>query len=153
MKIVASALALALLAGAPAWAAEPSAVLREAMETTQARKQQAVARHILLEGDAKESFDSLYAEFQEALGAVNERYADLAWRFLEKSKAPTVAEAEGMIREFRDLEVKRLDVKDAYFPRFGKILEPPQLIRLFQIENKADAILRYEAAQQIPFFE
>ena len=153
MKIILSALALTLLVIAPVSAADPSAILEQAVKDTQARKMVAAAKIIVLEGDQKSEFDSLYAEFQDALGAVNEKYADLGYSLLGKSAVPSVEEVQRIIREFRDLEVKRLDLKDYYFEKFGKILGPAQLIRLFQLENKADAILRHAAATQIPFLE
>ena len=77
MRFMLSALAIALLAVAPASAADPSAILEQAARENQARKLDAVAKIILLEGDQKDKFDSLYAEFQDALGAVSEKYANL----------------------------------------------------------------------------
>lgn len=153
MKMMLSVLALALLSVTPALAAESSAVIEEAIQATQARKMEAVARIIVLEGDAKASFDGLYAEFQDALHAQNEQYAGLAWRLLEKSTVPTVEETKRIIRDFRDLEVKKLDLRETYFEKFATLLEPAQLIRLFQLENKADVLLKHAAVMQIPFLE
>lgn len=153
MKIVVCTLTLALLAAAPAAAAEPSAVLESTVQSARVRKMEAAARIIVLEGEQKEKFDALYAEFQHALDAANEQYASLAYRLLERSAVPPVDETKRIIRELRDLEVKKLDLREQYFEQFGKFLEPLQFIHLLQLENKADAILKHEAVTQIPFLE
>ena len=153
MKIIVSVVALALLTVNPVSANEPSATLEQTLGASQTRKLAEVARFIDLEGDTKASFDALYAEFQEALGALNEKYANLSYRLLERSAVPTVEATKQIIHEFNALEKKRLDIKESYFVEFGKILDATKLIRLFQFENKADAIARHELATQIPILE
>jgi hypothetical protein len=153
MRTILSAVAAVILAAVPVVAADSGSVIEEAMQSTQTRKLEAVARVIVLEGDRKASFDGLFTQYQDALWALNEQYAGLGWRLLEQSKSPGIEETKRILREFRDLEVKKLDLKEQYFEKFGEILEPGQFIRLSQLENKADAILKHTVALQIPFLE
>ena len=53
-----------------------------------------------------------------------------------------------MLRMIR-LNIERL----LYYEKFGKILEPAQLIRLVQLENKADALMKHDAATRVPFLQ
>ena len=153
MRSIAIALSLTLLALGSAWAAEPSAVIDEAVRSVHERKAAAASQLIVLEGGDKAAFDKLFDEYQSGLEALNKEYASLAYRLLEKSSVPSVDEVKKMIREFRDLDVKKLDLREYYFEKFGTTLDATQLIRLLQLENKADAILKHGAAMQIPFLE
>jgi hypothetical protein len=42
-------------------------------------------------------------------------------------------------------------IQTKYLPRFKKELPPRKVARLYQIENKARALVDYEIARQIPF--
>jgi hypothetical protein len=153
MKTTVLILTLVLLAAAPVGAADLSTTVEDAVRATQERKMGSVAGIVALGADQKADFDGLYEEYQRGLVALNEQYASLTWRLLEKSSVPTVEETKKLMREFRDLEVKKLDLREYYFEKLGKILEPAQFIRLLQLENKADAILKHSVATRIPFLE
>ena len=39
---------------------------------------------------------------------------------------------------------------NAYLPRFKKVLPPRKVARLYQVENKARALVNYDLARGIP---
>ena len=44
-------------------------------------------------------------------------------------------------------------VKTAWVPKFRKVLSPKLVTRFYQIENKLDAMLRFDAVDRIPLVE
>lgn len=151
MKRIVPALAVVLLSAAPLRAADASAVAAEAVEKIQAKKMELVATLVVLEGGEKVRFERLYQQYQDSLLPLNEQYAGLAWRLLEKSAAPSVEETQRLMREQRDLEVKKLDLREEFFKEFAGLLSPGQFVRLLQLENKADVMMKNEMAMQIGF--
>jgi len=55
------------------------------------------------------------------------------------------------LRDFPALE--RIKLRQSYLPQFGKILPGRTVARFFQIENKIDAVIRYDLASTIPVVE
>jgi len=47
-------------------------------------------------------------------------------------------------------EAERLQVRRAYLDEFAKILPGRTVARFYQLENKMDAVLRYDLAATIP---
>ena len=55
--------------------------------------------------------------------------------------------------EFRDYlknQEKRLQFRRAYVERFARVLPPPKLTRFYQLENRMDAVITYDAASGVP---
>ena len=48
------------------------------------------------------------------------------------------------------LQEDRLNLLKSYIPKFSKVLPTKKVVRLYQVENKLDAILGYELARGIP---
>jgi hypothetical protein len=123
------------------------------LEEMQALKQAKVAELVKLEGDQMAGFRVLYEEFQEALREKNERYIEIVWQYLDTSKEMTDTRARTMVREYLELEESKARLRNSYMEQFGKILPPVQLIHLFQLENKAEAVFKYDLATHIPMLE
>ena len=49
--------------------------------------------------------------------------------------------------------VELLDVRQRYLESFSAALPPRKVLRFYQIENKIDAVLRYELAASIPVLD
>ena len=58
--------------------------------------------------------------------------------------------ARKLMENYLDAEADRLEVRRAYLGKFAKILPGRTVARFYQIENKMDAILRYDLAATIP---
>ena len=52
--------------------------------------------------------------------------------------------------EYLALERDYVAILNAYLPRFKKVLPPRKVARLYQIENKARALVNYDLARNIP---
>jgi uncharacterized protein Yka (UPF0111/DUF47 family) len=59
-------------------------------------------------------------------------------------------EAEAILKEYVAIEKERADLKAEYLPKFGKILPAKKAARYYQLENKIEAMLKYQLAKELP---
>jgi hypothetical protein len=69
---------------------------------------------------------------------------------LEEQKSTGKQDAVSLIRQSFDMERKALEIKQNNLDTFSTILPPDKLIRFYQLENKANALVRVRLAEAIP---
>jgi hypothetical protein len=69
------------------------------------------------------------------------------YKNLSDEKATTI------VTDYLTVEEDRAKLRRSYLPEFSKALPGRKVARLYQIENKMDAVLRYELAEEIPVAE
>jgi hypothetical protein len=57
------------------------------------------------------------------------------------------------VEDYINIESDRVKVRRSYVEEFAKALPGRKLARFYQIENKMDAVLRYDIAATIPVIE
>ena len=62
----------------------------------------------------------------------------------------TDADAKKLLEEYLTIDDLRMKVRQAYLPKFRKVLPEKKVARYYQIENKILALLNYEIAKEIP---
>ena len=62
----------------------------------------------------------------------------------------TDAKAEGLIKEYFSIEESTLKLQKRWWKKFTKILPARKAARYYQLENKLDAVIDIELADQIP---
>ena len=60
------------------------------------------------------------------------------------------AEAMKLMEEYLAVESDRLEIRREYLDDFAAVLPGRTVARLYQIENKIDALIRYDLAREIP---
>ena len=70
--------------------------------------------------------------------------------YAKSTSAMTDETATSLLKQFLALERDHVALLTLYLPRFGKVLPPRKVARLYQIENKARALVNYELARGIP---
>ncbi len=55
-----------------------------------------------------------------------------------------------MVDEMLSIQQAELKVKEAYLPKFRKVIPEIKVARFLQIENKIDALIKLELAADIP---
>ena len=55
-----------------------------------------------------------------------------------------------ILTDYLTLERDYVALLNAYLPRFKKVLPPRKVARLYQVENKARALVNYDLARSIP---
>ena len=116
----------------------------------QADRQAIVAANLGLTDAEGEAVWPLYREFRTELAKVGDRTQKLIQDYVGAYKSMSDEQAKTMLKEMLAIQSDELKIKDSYVKKFGKVLPPVKVVRLYQIENKLDAIIRYEMADVIP---
>jgi len=140
-----------MLAGSVCLAADRPAdnmdILRQSI---QADKKLLVAENMqLTEGEAK-AFWPVYESYQNELFLLQSRSIKLIKDFAGAYDKMTDKDAKKFLDEYLTIEGLRLKVRQAYLPKFRKVLPEKKVARYYQIENKIHAVLSYELAKEIP---
>lgn len=150
-SLIALGSALACLVGGLAVAQDKPAdnmdVLREKLR---ADKKAVVAEVLqLTEGEAK-AFWPVYNAYQSDMVSHYDRVLKLLETYASSYETMTDATATSLLKEFLGLERDHVALLTSYLPRFQKVLPPKKVAKLYQVENKARALVNYELARGIP---
>ncbi|EMG37373.1 hypothetical protein PCS_01886 [Desulfocurvibacter africanus PCS] len=105
----------------------------------------------LTEEESK-SFWPAYNRYHSEMYEVNSWLLGLIEQLgiLEEQKTTGKQDAVSLIRQSFDMERKALEIKQSNLDTFSTILPPDKLIRFYQMENKANALVRVRLAEAIP---
>lgn len=149
--LIAFGSALACLVGGVVVAQDKPAdsmdVLREQLRTD--KKAVVTSALDLTEAEAK-GFWPVYNAYQSDMVAHYDRVLKLLDTYAKSYGSMTDATATSLLKQFLSLERDHVALLTAYLPRFGKVLPPRKVVRLYQSENKARALVNYELARGIP---
>jgi hypothetical protein len=106
----------------------------------------------LTEGEAK-AFWPVYNAYQSDMVAHYDRVLKLIESYAKAYDSMTDAVATNLVKQFLTLERDHVGILTSYLPRFQKVLPPKKVARLYQVENKARALVNYELARGIPFVQ
>jgi hypothetical protein len=155
---------LLLLAGfglhpAAARAQNPSAesAARTELELTadsvRLARKEIVARAMALSTDQANKFWPIYDEYQKSISTDNSKLFEAVSKFAGNFANMTDDQAKTALKEFQAREERVLDTRRKYMGRFGKVLSPKEVLRLYQLESKMDAVLRFALAGAVPLVE
>jgi hypothetical protein len=152
--LIAAAAALSLFT-APAARSEESAQ-KKSMDTVRealrADKKALVASTLQLSDAEAKAFWPIYDKYQKDLITANNKLYQVIEEYAvayNKSKLDD-AEALDIVHRYFSAEEARTGVRSSYVKEFSKILPGLKVARFYQIENKLDAVVRYEMAERIP---
>lgn len=122
-------------------------VLREKMR---ADKKVVVASVLeLTEGEAK-AFWPVYNAYQSDMISHYDRLLKIINTFAKSYETMSDETAMKLLTDYLALERDYVALQSAYLPRFKKVLPPRKVARLYQVENKARALVNYDLAREIP---
>ncbi len=155
MLVICSALLLAL-STSPARAAEPA--LRPAAEADQqalvnavrANRKALVAVNLNLSAEEAAKFWPLYDRYQAEINAIGDRVLAIVNEYIATFQHLSDKQALRLMTDYLSVEAERLKVRQTYLPEFAKILPGRTVARFYQLDNKMDALLRYDLAATIP---
>jgi len=138
----------------PAWAGEAAQsnldILRD---TIRANKKALVAVNLgLTDAEAKE-FWPVYDRYEKDLKGVNDRLVQVIDDYTSHFKDLSNDQARKLVDDYLAVEEDRAKVRRTYVDDFAKALPGKKVARFYQIENKMDAVIRYELAADIPVVE
>ena len=149
-KLLAAALLLALTA-IPGRAGEADKANMEILrDTIRANRKALVAANLTLTDDEAKKFWPIYDKYDTELTAVDDRIGKVVEDYIASFKNLSDDKATKLASDYLAAEADRVKVKQTYFDQFEKALPGKKVARMYQIQNKMDAVLRYDMASTIP---
>lgn len=144
-----------MLFAAPAFAADEAATanLDVLRDTIRANRKALVAVNLTLTDAEAAAFWPLYDRYQAELKGVNDRLVKLISDYTSHYSELTDDKAGKLAADYLVVEEDRAKLRRNYFGDFTKVLPGRKAARFYQIENKMDAVIRYDLAAYIPVVE
>jgi hypothetical protein len=145
---------LLAVSGVPGHAGEAAdANLDILRDTIRANKKALVAVNLTLSDTEAAQFWPIYDRYQGELTAVNDRLVKVVQDYTASFHDLSNEKAMDLVGQYLSAEEDRAKIRRTYLPEFAKALPGRKVARFYQIENKTDAVLRYDLAAQIPVVE
>jgi hypothetical protein len=123
------------------------------LEKVRADKKLLVAENMqLTEAEAK-AFWPVYDQYQDELFLLRTRTVKLIKDFADAYEKMANETAKKLMDEYITIETLGPKLRQAYLPKFRKVLPEVKVVRYYQIENKIQAALYYELAAKIPLMK
>jgi hypothetical protein len=119
-------------------------------QVVQTERQALVTAAMELTEQEGAAFWPLYREYRGAMAKVGDRSQALIVDYAAKYATLTDADAQVMLDEMLAIDTEALKVRKDYVKKFGKVLPAKRVARFFQLENKMDAVIKADLAEQIP---
>jgi hypothetical protein len=119
-------------------------------DTIQANKKALVAANLTLTDEEAARFWPLYDRYQADLKLVQDRSLKVIEDYTASFNNLSDDKAMKLADDWLSAEGDRVKVRRTYLDEFAKVLPGRKVVRFYQIENKMDAVLRYDLAGQIP---
>jgi hypothetical protein len=144
-------LLIAILFAAPAWGGEAATTNLDILrDTIRANKKALVAVNLTLTDEEAGRFWPIYDRYEAALKGINDRLVKLIEDYTGHYKDLSNEHAQKLTEDYLTVEEDRAKLRRDYFGEFSKALPGRKAARFYQIENKMDAVIRYDLAGQIP---
>ena len=154
------AVALLLASSAAALHAEepPAAPAEETnlallLDAIRSNRRALVAVNLGLSDEEAARFWPVYDKYQHDLDAVGDRLAKIIQQYSAGYRDMSNEAALKLVEDYLAVEADRVQVRRTYLPEFAKVLPGRTVARLYQIENKLDAVMRYDLAAGIPVID
>ena len=151
--LLAPILVLAILA-APGRAGEAAKANREILgDTIRANKKALVAANLRLTDEEAARFWPVYDRYQQDLAGVQDRLVKIIDEYTKSFRNLSDEKAMKLVEDYLAVEADRAKVRRDHLEAFAKTIPGRKVARFYQIENKMDAVLRYDLAATIPVVE
>lgn len=125
-------------------------------EIEAARKQMVTERKLVIAGelvmtpDEAKAFWPVYNEYLAEMRTIGDDEVKLITDFADNYQNMSDELADQMLRDHLDIQSRSLKVRRNYLKKFKKVLPTIKVAKLYQVENKLDAVMDYQLASQIP---
>jgi len=123
------------------------------LSAIRANRKALVAASLALSDEDATKFWPIYDRYQKEINAVGDRWAGLVQEYTTAFPDIPNDKALKLVEDYLAIEADRVRVRRAYVPEFSAVLPGSTVARLYQIENKIDAVIRYDLASTIPVIE
>jgi hypothetical protein len=146
--------ALLLLAALPVVASEADEASSEILlETLRSNRKAFVAANLSLSDEEAKAFWPVYDRYQQEMNAVGDRLLGVIDTYRQNFGKLSDQQATELVQEYLAVERDRVAVRRSYLEPISAVLPGRKVMRFYQLENKIDAVLRYDLAATIPVVE
>jgi len=134
-----------------AFAQQPSQGTMDAVrESLKAQKRAIIGVNMQLTEAEDAKFWPVYDSYQKDLGKINEKIAAMIVDYARNYNTLTDGKANQLLVTNLALERDLLKLRESYLAKFSAVLPQKKVARYYQIENKIQAVIRYDLAEKIP---
>ena len=141
---------------APAFALDPSFKSMETLrEEAKADKKALTAENLNLTDTEGKAFWPIYESYQKDITKVNEKLVNLIKDYAKEYRARSLSDkkAKQLISDYMAIEEDILKLTKSYLNKLSTVLPAKKVMTYFQMENKIQAVLRFDCAIGIPLAE
>ena len=120
------------------------------LDAIRANRKALVAASLTLNADEAAKFWPVYDRYRGEANKAGDRFAAVVEDYTASYANLSNDKAMKLVQDYLAAEADRIEVKRAFVPEFAKVLPGRSVARLYQIENKMDAVIRYDLASTIP---
>ena len=124
--------------------------LQVLIDAIRANRKALIAVNLGLPAEEATKFWPVYDRYAQEINATGDRITAVVERYTADFQRLSNDEALQLMEAYLAAEADRIKVRRAYMPEFAKILPGRTVARFYQIENKMDAVIRYDLAAAIP---
>jgi hypothetical protein len=150
LLVMALAIALAVVAVPAVAQDQQTDTMQMVRDKIRADKKLLIAENLPLTAAETKAFWPVYDSYQQELSALNDRVIKLIREYANNYQTMSDQTAKKLMDEYLAIDAARLKLRQAYLPRFRKVLREKQVARYYQLENKVQAAVAYELAAEIP---
>jgi hypothetical protein len=153
-------LMLGLLTVTAAPAAEPAAAgaadtasVDALVSAIRSNRKALVAANLQLTDEEATKFWPVYDRYQGEMNPIGDRFVAMVQDYT--TSFPNIPDDKAMklVNDYLGIENDRVALRRTYVPEFAKVLPGRKVARLYQLENKIDAVIRYDLASTVPVVE
>jgi hypothetical protein len=153
LSLILGASAAALQADEPSGGEAAEASLDVLLNAVRSNRKALVAVNLALTDGEAAKFWPLYDRYQKEINTAGDRLVGVIQEYTAAFPDFSNDKAMKLVEDYLAIEADRVRVRRAYVSEFAAVLPGRKVARLYQIENKMDAVIRYDLAATIPVIE
>ena len=144
---------LVLVITAPTQAQNVTDVVELTKQAAETQRQAVVTTAMQFTEAESVAFWPVYHKYRADMLLQLDRLITLARDYAENMDNLSDEQAAHILDQYLDIELKSNKVKRKYVKQYRKVLPEKQVTRFYQIDNKLDAVVRFDAARTVPLVE
>ena len=121
-------------------------------DAAKSNKKALIAVNLRLTPAEEKGFWPVYDSYQADLDKITERLGKLIVDYAKEFNADSLSDAKAkeLMKNYLACEEDIIKLKKSYLSKFEAVIPGKKVMTYYQLENKIGAIIRYDAAQEIP---
>ena len=122
-------------------------------EKARTDKKLLIATYLELTESEATAFWPVYEAYQAELGKLRDRDSKLIDEFAANFGSMSDDVAKKLLDDSLSIDSGYLKLRQSYLAKFRDVLPDTKVARYYQLENKIEAVIRYEQAKRIPLIQ